>query len=195
MTARTGLLEAERSAMPTYQREVRVDAPLDEVWAFHSRIEGLEALTPDWMHLRVEGVHRPDGDDADGGDTNAYAEDADVLNAGTELRVSIRPFGVGPRQRWTSRIVRRERENRSAVFEDVMEDGPFPRWRHTHQFLAEGVAETLIRDRVEYELPVVGGLLGPLGWLGFEPTFRERHRRTKRILEGGRSRAEHQRPE
>lgn len=194
MTARTGLLEAERSAMPTYQREVRVDAPLDAVWAFHSRIEGLEALTPDWMHLRVEGVRRPD-DDANGGDTNAYAEDVDTLDAGTELRLSIRPFGVGPRQRWTSRIVRREREDGSAVFEDVMEDGPFPRWRHTHQFFAEGAAGTLVRDRVAYELPVVGGLLGPLGWLGFEPMFRERHRRTKRILEGGRSRAEHQRPE
>lgn len=190
MTARTGLLEAERSAMPTYQREVRVEAPLDEVWRFHSRIEGLEHLTPDWMHLRVEAVHRRDGSDADGGDA-----DADVLDAGTEIRLSIRPFRVGPRRRWVTRIVRRERENGTAVFEDVMEDGPFPRWRHTHQFFAIADGETLVRDRVEYELPVVGGLLGPLGWLGFEPTFRERHRRTKRLLEGPHSHAEHQRPE
>ena len=196
--------------MPTYQREVRVNAPLEAVWEFYSRIEGLEALTPDWMHLRVEEVRGPDGE-----------SDPDVLEAGTEVRLSLQPFGVGPRQRWTSRITRREegdgvsgsdatgcssravRSDGAALLEDEMLDGPFPTWRHSHQFYAISDHETLVRDRVEYELPVVGGLLGPLGWLGFEPMFRERHRRTKEILEGaergqGRgsnSRAENQRPE
>jgi len=195
--------------MPTYQREVRVAAPLDDVWAFHSRVEGLESLTPDWMGLRVEGVRRPDGDGEreDAGDERGAGED-EVLTAGTELRLSVRPLGVGPRQRWTSRITRRERgdadsgsdatggssravrRDGAAVFEDEMVDGPFPEWHHRHQFYAVSDDETLVRDRVTYELPIVGrlpavgGLLGPLGWLGFEPMFRERHRRTKRILEG-----------
>lgn len=161
--------------MPTYQREVRVHAPLEEVWQFHSRVDGLEALTPDWLHLRVETVRGPgeSGQDRDA-----------VLDAGTELDLSVRPFGVGPRQRWTSRITRRGRGDGTAVFEDEMRDGPFPRWHHSHQFYAIGDDETLVRDRIEYELPVVGGLLGPLGWLGFEPAFRDRHRRTKRILAG-----------
>lgn len=157
--------------MPTYQRQTRVDAPLDEVWTFHSRIDGLEALTPAWMHLRVEGLDGPDGE-----------PNPDVLEAGTEVRLSVRPFGVGSRRRWVSHITRRERADGTAVFEDVMDDGPFPTWRHSHQFYADGDG-TLLRDRVEYELPVVGGRLGPLGWLGFEPMFRDRHRRTKRILE------------
>ena len=178
--------------MPTYQREVRIDAPLEDVWKFYSRIEGLEALTPDWMHLRVEGVRGPDGE-----------SDPDVLEVGTEVRLSLQPFGVGPRQRWTSRITRREKGDGTAIFEDEMLDGPFPEWNHKHEFFAVTADETLVRDRVEYELPVVGGLLGPLGWLGFEPMFRERHRRTKEILEGaeggpgqaGSLRAEYQRPE
>jgi hypothetical protein len=38
---------------------------------------------------------------------------------------------------------------------------------------------------VEYELP--GGALGravsPLGWVGFEPMFRGRHKKTKELLE------------
>jgi ligand-binding SRPBCC domain-containing protein len=186
--------------MPTYQREVRVRAPLDEVWQFHSRIDGLEALTPDWMHLRIEDVHRPagrgDGDEegeGDGGDENDAdlgadladpdLSDPDVLTVGTSIALSMRPFGVGPRQSWTSRIVRRETGDGAAVFEDVMDDGPFPEWRHRHHFYAMSDDETLVRDRVTYELPVVGGLLGPLGWLGFEPMFRSRHRRTKEILE------------
>jgi ligand-binding SRPBCC domain-containing protein len=181
----------QMTRMPTYQREVRVEAPLEEVWEFYSRIEGLEALTPDWMHLRVEQIRGPGGE-----------SDPNALEAGTEIRLSIQPFGLGPRQRWTSRITRREEDDRAAVFEDEMIDGPFPEWNHAHYFYSDD-GGTLVRDRVEYELPVVGGLLGPLGWLGFEPMFRERHRRTRKILEGNRdgptsasdSRADHQRPE
>ncbi|USZ68636.1 cyclase [Halorussus salilacus] len=167
--------------MATYRRAVRVDAPLEAVWEFHSRIEGLRALTPDWMNLRVEAVRGPDGSDR-------TAETDHTLAAGTEIDLSVRPFGVGPRQRWTSRITRRDRGDGSAVFEDVMDDGPFPRWRHVHGFYADGEG-TLVRDRVTYDLPVVGSvpvvgdLLGPLGWLGFEPMFRDRHRRTRQILE------------
>ena len=184
-------LLAQLPTVPTYQREVRVDASLDDVWEFHSRVTGLEALTPDWLHLRVEDVRGPDGDERD-----ADAE----LEAGSVVRLSVRPFGIGPRQRWTSRIVRSEAGDGTAIFEDVMEDGPLPAWRHAHQFYAVDERTTLVRDRVEYELPVVGGLFGPLGRVGFEPVFRARHRRTKRILEGqdgaasgiDRSRAEHQ---
>lgn len=158
--------------MPTYQREVWVDASLEEVWEFHSRIEGLVALTPGWMHLRVEGVRGPDSD-----------ERPDVLETGAEIRMSLQPFGIGPRQRWTSRITRREESDGTAMFEDEMHDGLFPEWRHAHYFYADD-GGTLVRDQVTYKLPIVGGLLGPLGWLGFEPMFRQRHRQTKEILEG-----------
>ncbi|PSP54373.1 cyclase [Halobacteriales archaeon QS_1_67_19] len=165
--------------MPTYQRETRVDASLEDVWEFHSRISGLEALTPDWMHLQVEDVRGPNGRTRSDG----------VLLVGSEVRLSVRPFGVGPRRPWVSRITRREREDGAAVFEDEMVEGPFPEWHHSHQFYADG-GGTLIRDRVRYELPVLGGLLGPLGWLGFEPMFRGRHRRTKRVLEDRRDGAD-----
>lgn len=159
--------------MPTYRRRTRVDAPLDVVWDFHSRIEGLEALTPGWANLRVEAVRGPDGE-----------EEPEILETGTRVRLSVRPFGVGPRQTVVSVISARERGDGSAYFQDVMDDGPLAEWEHTHSFFADGDA-TVARDRVEYRLPGgrVGAAASPLAVVGFEPMFRYRHRHTQELLE------------
>lgn len=161
--------------MPVYQRRTRVAAPLSEVWPFHSRLGGLTAITPAWMHMRVERVVGPEGEPLTEGDE---------LRPGTRLHISIRPFGVGPRQRWTSRIVERGESEGRAHFRDEMADGPFRRWHHTHQFFGDG-DETVILDRVEYELPFgrLGAAVGPVARIGFEPMFRYRHRKTKELLE------------
>lgn len=158
--------------MAQYRRQTRVRAPLDEVWAFHSTVDGLTALTPGWMHLRVESVRGPDS-----------AADPGVLDAGSEVSLSMRPFGVGPRRRWTSRIVERERRDDEAWFRDEMVEGPFPRWVHTHRFAADGDA-TVVTDGVDYALPLLPRPLSPLGWPFFEPLFAYRHRRTRRLLGG-----------
>ncbi|MDJ1430645.1 SRPBCC family protein [Halostagnicola sp. A-GB9-2] len=162
--------------MATYQRETRIRAPIEKVWQFHSTVSGLEALTPEWMELRVESVLGPDGE-----------LDPGVLEAGSEVSLSIRPFGVGPRQRWTSVITARERSDGNAFFRDEMVDGPFDTWIHTHSFFADG-KETILRDRVEYTLPFgsVGDLVTPFSRVGFEPMFRARHKRTKERLEAKR---------
>lgn len=158
--------------MPTYRRSTRVRAPLEEVWEFHSRIDGLEALTPAFMNLRVDAVVGPDGE-----------RDPGVLEAGARAYSSIRPFGVGPRQRWLSVITDRHEEEGAAYFVDEMEEGPFPHWRHAHRFFADG-GETVVDDRVEYELPIVPGPLAEyVGRIGLEPMFRHRHRTTKELLE------------
>ena len=159
--------------MAAYQRRTRVAAPFECVWEFHSRVEGLEALTPDWLNMRVERVRGPDGE-----------ADPDVLEAGSEIRLSLRPFGVGPRQSWTSHIDSREVSDGEGVFRDTMSDGPFPRWVHTHAF-HEVDGGTVVDDRVVYQLPLgeVGRALGPVAVVGFEPMFRYRHRKTRELLE------------
>lgn len=159
--------------MATYSRLTRVSAPLSDVWDFHSRVSGLEALTPAWMNLRVESVTGPDGESR-----------PDVLEAGSEVRLSIRPFGVGPRQRWTSAILERESDGERAFFRDAMRGGPFAEWEHTHRFLADG-EETIVEDEIAYELPggPAGRTASPFAVVGFEPMFRARHRKTKDLLE------------
>jgi ligand-binding SRPBCC domain-containing protein len=150
--------------MATYSRLTRVAAPLEEVWEFHSRISGLEALTPDWMNLQVESVTGPDGE-----------PDPGILETGAEIQMSMRPLGVGPRQSWTSVILDREFDGDTATFRDEMRGGPFATWVHTHRFVADG----------EYELPGggVGRRASPLAVVGFEPMFRARHRKTRELLE------------
>jgi ligand-binding SRPBCC domain-containing protein len=160
--------------MSLFERATRVEAPLSKVWEFHSNVDGLIELTPGWMNLRVERVVGPDGE-----------PNPNVMDVGSRIESSIRPFGVGPRQRWTSAIVEREEGDGWARFRDTMEGGPFAHWEHTHTFHAEGDGATLVYDRVEYELP--GGGLGravsPVAFVGLEPMFRHRHRRTKALLE------------
>lgn len=158
--------------MPVFTRHTRVQASLESVWAFHSSVEGLVALTPEFVNLHIERVLDADGEPAD----------RDHLDAGTHVEVSVRPFGVGSHREWTSVIVERTEEPGAREFVDEMHGGPFPRWRHTHAFYADG-SETLIRDRIEYELPSVLNPLDQFGALGFEPVFRYRHRRTKEVLE------------
>lgn len=158
--------------MAVFERTTWVDASLDTVWAFHSDISGLVALTPDWMRLQIESVTGPKGE-----------ADPAVLEPGTIIRASVRPLGIGPRQRWVSRISARERSESAGMFRDVMLSGPFRRWVHTHRLYAEA-GGTRIVDHVEYRLP-----LGPfdglsrLAWVGLEPLFRYRHRETRARLE------------
>ena len=159
--------------MPTYERETTVDAEFEEVWAYNSRVSGLEGVTPDWLRLRVERVIGPDGE-----------PDPAVLEPGSEVALSIRPFGIGPRQHWTSVITDRERNEGAAYFRDEMVYGPFDRWEHTHTFFAD-VERTVLRDRVEYDLPFgrLGDTVEPFSKPGFEAMFRSRHQLAKAKLE------------
>lgn len=172
--------------MSVYRRSTRVRAPLSAVWDFHSTAEGLVAVTPGWMNVRVEAIRGPDGETTYEGDRSEATGDPNypILTEGSEIDLSVRPFGVGPRQSWTSRITERRIEDGAAQFVDEMVAGPFARWRHTHSFYADGEA-TLARDRVEYRLPGgrAGRAVSPLAVVGFEPMFRYRHRRTRALLE------------
>jgi|APHM01.1.fsa_nt_gi Uncharacterized conserved protein len=161
--------------MATYSRRTRIDAPLEAVWAFHGQIDGLEALTPGWMGLNVEGVAGPDGD-----------PDPAALYEGSEITMASRPFGIAPESRWLSRIVARKADDGYRMFRDDMLGGPFALWVHTHEFYGDG-DETVLIDTVEYELPAgpVGPLVDRLAVVGFEPMFRYRHRQTEGLLDGG----------
>lgn len=160
--------------MPTYTHESTVEAPLDVVWSFHDGVDGLLALTPDFLHLRVDGMVDEAGDPTSG-----------PLEPGDRVSLSMKPFGVLPRVSWTSLIVDEVEEDGRAEFVDEMVAGPFDRWVHTHTFeAADGDEATVCRDRVEYRpsLWMGDGLGWPAVHLVLALVFRYRHRELARRL-------------
>lgn len=135
-----------------------------DVFAFFADAENLDALTPGDLRFEIV-TERP------------IAMHAGALIA-YRLRVAGVPF------RWLTRIEVFDVEER---FVDVQLRGPYRSWRHTHVF-AEVPGGTLVRDRVEYELP-----LGPIGALAhalfvrsrLERILAYRRRRIAELLERG----------
>jgi ligand-binding SRPBCC domain-containing protein len=123
--------------MKTFQlkQEVWVPRQIDEVFAFFSRPENLQELTPDWLDFRI-------------------VEAPQAPAAGSLIRYQLRWHGLP--MRWTSEIVEWSPPRR---FVDRALSGPYAVWNHEHSFEPhEG--GTIIRDRVTYALPL--GWLGVL---------------------------------
>jgi ligand-binding SRPBCC domain-containing protein len=113
--------------------EVWVPRPREEVFAFFSRAENLEALTPHWLHFSI------------------LSPGPIEMKAGTRIRYRLRLHGIP--LRWESEITAWEPPYR---FVDEQRRGPYRRWIHEHEFLEHG-GGTTVRDTVQYS--VAGGLL------------------------------------
>lgn len=127
-----------RRRKPTYQlhQRTRIDAPLDEVFAFFSRAENLGVITPPKMAFRIL-TPRPI-DMADG--------------ATIDYRIGVGPIPMT----WRTRIESWRPPN---GFVDSQTKGPYRSWWHSHTFRADG-DQTVMEDRVYYAPPL--GLLGRL---------------------------------
>jgi ligand-binding SRPBCC domain-containing protein len=111
------------------QQELWVSRPIEEVFAFFSRPENLQALTPDWLDFRI---------------VDAPA----TLGAGSLIRYRLRWHGLPIR--WTTEISEWDPPHK---FVDRVLSAPYKLWNHEHQFEARG-SGTIIRDHVTYALPL-----------------------------------------
>ena len=143
------------------EKEQFVPLPLPTAWLFFSDARNLARITPPWMGFVVR--------------TEGPVE----MKAGTTIEYGIRVLKLP--MRWRSLISTWEP---GARFADVMLKGPYKSWHHVHSFV-ERDGGTLIRDRIEYSLP-----LGPLGALAhrlfvrrqLEGIFAYRREAVSRIL-------------
>jgi uncharacterized protein len=120
--------------MDRVARRTRMPAPLEALWAWHTRPGALERLIPPWDRVRV--VERTGG-----------------LENGARVTLSV---PVGPaRVTWVA-------EHRDVDppngFSDVQIRGPFAAWTHVHAMAADGPEASVLEDRIEYAGP--GGPLG-----------------------------------
>jgi ligand-binding SRPBCC domain-containing protein len=113
-----------------------VPLSLDEAFSFFADASNLEAITPPWLRFRI------------------LTPQPIVLGEGTLIDYRLRLHRVPVH--WRTRI---ERWEPGRCFVDRQLKGPFALWEHTHIF-EEQPGGTLIRDRVEYRLPL--GAIGRL---------------------------------
>ena len=116
----------------------RVPRSPPEVFAFFSRAENLEILTPPWLNFKILKVT------------------PQPIQAGTLINYSLRVHGIP--LRWTSEIVEWKPPHR---FVDLQLRGPYKLWRHEYCFEARNGA-TVISDTIRLALPL--GILGQLAY-------------------------------
>jgi ligand-binding SRPBCC domain-containing protein len=109
-------------------------APLAEVFRLFEDPRNLAKITPPWLNFQV------------------IDPDRIRMRAGAEINYVIRWLGLPVK--WKT-IIRRYDPPR--IFVDEQARGPYRLWHHEHTF-EETAAGVVIRDRVDYRLP-----LGPLG--------------------------------
>jgi len=124
--------QLERARLLAVEQLVR--RPRGDVFAFFSEARNLEAITPAFLRFRI------------------LTPPPIEMREGTLIDYRLSLFGVP--FAWRTRIEVWQPDRR---FVDVQLEGPYRSWRHTHEF-SDAPGGTLVRDTVEYQLP-----LGPLG--------------------------------
>lgn len=144
--------------MSRYVAATTLPVPDQEAFAYHERPGALQRLIPPWQQVSVE---HSDGS----------------LKPGSTV---ILRLNVGPvKLRW---VAEHTEYDPPRLFADTQRRGPFKSWNHRHQFQPAGETGCLLRDEVDYELP-----LAPFSsWLGagkarreLESMFAYRHRVTR----------------
>jgi ligand-binding SRPBCC domain-containing protein len=179
----------------THTAEQWLPYPIETVFDFFANPENLPRLMPEWQQARIEDAvfttppWRP-GTNADSDPSNAPGA-ASAAGQGTRMTITFLPFPHAPfRVSWDAEITEFEWDSH---FCDVQHRGPFAFWKHCHRLqpqLRGALHGTLLRDHVEYELP-----LGPLGDLAntlfvkrqMQSIFLFRQKRTAELLPRGAS--------
>ena len=143
-----------------FARSVDLDAPIDEVYAFHLDTRNAPLISP-------------------AGATFLAIEGDFPVTVGSEVRLRVRQSPIPFAQTWLIRIP--ELKPSTLVVDEAVKS-PFAQWRHEHRFEDLGGGRTRMTDHITYRLP-----FGPIGRLvdrlvarkQLEAMFAERHVRTQ----------------
>lgn len=119
-----------------FETEIWLNRNRTDVFRFFSDAKNLEQITPPWLHFKIMSQSTPN------------------IEQGSLLRYALRIKGFPAS--WTTLI---EEWNPDDSFVDRQLKGPYRLWRHTHEF-SDHKSGTLMKDRVEYEIPF--GIFGEM---------------------------------
>jgi ligand-binding SRPBCC domain-containing protein len=147
-----------------FEKQTRIKASPELVFQFHESPSALSSLIPPWEKMKP-------------------VESSGSLLPGSRVVLSGRlgPFPI----KW---IAVHTEYDPPHLFADQQESGPFAYWYHRHRMLDDGQGGTLLRDEIEYALPLGGLGLFLGGWLirrKLEAMFTYRHAKTRAVIESG----------
>lgn len=150
-----------------YEHASNLKTSARAVFEFHLQPKNIARVNPPWVKvLSLEGPDR--------------------LTPGATLRLKVASFGVP--QNWEVRVGAVEDFSGSpakAFILDEATQGPFPLWRHLHEFWQAPDGTTGLVDRIEFLPPggAAGVVLAPGIRLLLKKMFAARHEATKRLFE------------
>ncbi len=137
-----------------FTKESHIDAPVDEVFKWHARPGAINRLSPPWDPLTV-------------------IKSSQGIEKGAQVILKMK---AGPVSFNWSALHTEYQKNR--CFRDEQIKGPFSKWVHTHIFDSDGSHGCILKDRIEYKLPldpVSTGLFDPFIKKKLERIFAYRH--------------------
>lgn len=124
--------------MPTtFERELHLPVSTDTAYEWHARPGALDRLLPPWD--KVDIIRRSNG-----------------ISPGTQAEMQVStPIG---KKRWVAEHLAAElpedAQQGIRQFVDIALQSPFKSWRHEHTFLPTATDHTILRDRIQFEMPM-----------------------------------------
>lgn len=119
-----------------FSSAIWIPVPVEKAFAFFSKAENLNKLTPPWLHFEI------------------LTELPVEMRNGTLLDYRLKLHGIPVK--WKTQIVQ---WNPPFQFVDLQLRGPYRKWVHTHTFVEKDNG-TVVEDLVNYSVP--GFFLEPL---------------------------------
>ncbi len=117
--------------MKSFEQSFKVNCSIDKVWKFYTDIKHLEIVTPPNLNLKI-----------------IETSDKQIVK-GLRMTISGRLFLYN--SKWNSIISLVDISKHMYI--DEMVKGPFKKWKHVHLFSEIGENQTVITDKIEFELP------------------------------------------
>ena len=158
---------AKRPLPHVYEHATNLKTAARAVFDFHLEPKNVARVNPPWIKvLSLDGPER--------------------LTPGAVLRLNVSSLGVP--QLWEVRVLAVEDFSGTPAKASLLDEavqGPFPFWRHLHEFWQAPDGTTGLVDRVEFLPPggAAGIVLVPGIKLMLKKIFGARHAATKRIFE------------